>query len=84
VISSLQPFLGGKMETQMASSGRGRKNLGSLKEGLSDIRDRIEAKNGVIRRVGWKKIFSLATAVGAIGAVALSRRYFRKGRVTKR
>lgn len=60
------------MENHISKSGRGRKSFGSLKEGLSDIRDRIQENKGV----GWREIISFATAIGTVGAVALGRRLF--------
>ncbi len=46
---------------------------GSLKESLGDIRERMMQSS---RGVDWKKVVSLATAVGAVGAIALGRRFF--------
>jgi hypothetical protein len=52
-----------------------------LKEGLSDIRERMMQNQ---KGSGWRKFVSFATAVGAVGAMALSRRFFDNDKPIKR
>jgi hypothetical protein len=47
----------------------------TLKESLGEIRDRMAQAN---KGIGWKKVVSFATAVGAVGAVAMRRRFLDK------